>query len=100
MGMGYSYLCATGPGGRIYWFMSDKLPKKVKGLYEKVPRYTNDDLDDAAARHANDDLAGVPLRDLYETRVSASLQALPEMTLSKFYYGRMVVIGDAAHKAS
>ncbi|KAF7190431.1 FAD-dependent monooxygenase janM [Pseudocercospora fuligena] len=98
MGMGYSYLCATGPGGRIYWFMSDKLPQKVRGLYEKVPRYTNDDLDQAAIKHANDDIAGMPFRDLYETRTSASLQALPEMTLSKSYYGRMVVIGDAAHK--
>lgn len=98
-GNDYSYLSNLGPEGKVYWFLMEKLQKKVHGLYEKVPRYTDKDLEELVSRHKKDFVtSNIRLEDLYNSRKTATLQALPEMTLSKWHYGRTVLMGDAAHK--
>ncbi|KAI5362502.1 putative FAD-binding domain, FAD/NAD(P)-binding domain superfamily [Septoria linicola] len=98
-GDGHSYLTMAGPQDKVYWFLFEKLEQPTRGLYEKVPRYTNDDLEQVVAKYATDVVAGnVTLGSLYETSISATLQALPEMTLPRWHFERMVLIGDAAHK--
>ncbi|KAH7344365.1 hypothetical protein BKA66DRAFT_375049, partial [Pyrenochaeta sp. MPI-SDFR-AT-0127] len=99
MGRGYSYLVATGPNHRIYWFLFKKLPNTVHGLYEKIPRYTEAERDGLAAEHAKDALnEQLCFGELYSTRTTATLQALPEVVFSKWHFGRITTIGDAAHK--
>ncbi|KAJ4351109.1 uncharacterized protein N0V89_006448 [Didymosphaeria variabile] len=99
MGNGCSYLISTGPNHRIYWFLFKKLSTTVHGLYEKVPRYTETERDALAAEHADDPLNDtLRFGDLYESRTTATLQALPEVVFSKWHYGRIITIGDAAHK--
>ncbi|KAJ4311440.1 hypothetical protein N0V94_007953 [Neodidymelliopsis sp. IMI 364377] len=98
-GRNYSYLVATGPNHRIYWFLFKKLDKAVHGLYEKVPRYTEEQRDALAAEHAADPISdGLTFGELYEMRTTATLQALPEVVFKKWHYKRIITIGDAAHK--
>ncbi|KAF2015193.1 FAD/NAD(P)-binding domain-containing protein [Aaosphaeria arxii CBS 175.79] len=98
-GQDHSYLLGSGPGRRIYWFLFKKLEKISKGLYDKIPRYTEAERDALAAEHANDRLSHcLSFGDLYNSRTSATLQALPEVVFSKWHYGRIITIGDAAHK--
>lgn len=100
MGRGHSYLVATGPNHRVYWFLFKKLSSVAYGIEDKYPRYTEDERDALAAEHA-DDVLNEELRfgELYANRTTATLQALPEVIFSKWHYGRIVTIGDAAHKA-
>ncbi|OAK96962.1 FAD/NAD(P)-binding domain-containing protein [Phaeosphaeriaceae sp. SRC1lsM3a] len=99
MGRGHSYLVATGPNHRVYWFLFKKLSSVAYGIEDKYPRYTEDERDALAAEHA-DDVLNEELRfgELYANRTTATLQALPEVIFSKWHYGRIVTIGDAAHK--
>lgn len=99
LGRGHSYLLVSGVGGRIYWFLFKRLDKTVRGLYEKVPRYTDAECDALAEEHANDRFSEkLCFGDLYSLRTAATLQALPEVVFSRWHYGRVVTIGDAAHK--
>lgn len=99
MGEGHSYLVTSAPGNRIYWFLFKRLNKAVRGLYEKIPRYTEAERDAMAEQHANDALGdGLCFGELYRLRIAATLQALPEVVFSKWHYGRIITIGDAAHK--
>jgi 2-polyprenyl-6-methoxyphenol hydroxylase-like FAD-dependent oxidoreductase len=101
MGHNHSYLIAAGPEHRIYWFLFKKLPSVTHGLYEKIPRYTEAEMDALAAEHANDRLTEtLNFGELYETRRTATLQAVPEVVFSKWHYNRIITIGDAAHKVS
>lgn len=98
-GRGYSYLVATGPNHRIYWFLFKKLANKTHGLYEKIPRYTDKQRDALAAEHAMDCITeSLTFGELYAMRTTATLQALPEVVFKKWYYKRIMTIGDAAHK--
>ncbi|EUC41697.1 hypothetical protein COCMIDRAFT_8624 [Bipolaris oryzae ATCC 44560] len=81
-GNGHSYLCSIGPGNRIYWFLFKKLKKPVYGLYEKIPRYDEAELEALVSEHVNDPIGeGMCFGDLYRMRKVATLQALPEFNL-------------------
>ncbi|KAB2099375.1 hypothetical protein AG0111_0g12272 [Alternaria gaisen] len=93
MGRGYSYLIASGPNHRIYWFLFKKLPGVLYGI-DNIPRYTEAERDALAAEHA-DDMLNEELRfgELYANRTTATLQALPEVVFSKWHYGRFNPVG-------
>ncbi|KAI8931125.1 hypothetical protein NX059_011479 [Plenodomus lindquistii] len=98
MGNKCSYLLSSGPNDRIYWFLFKKLDKTVRGIY-KVPRYSEAERDALAAEHANDPMSEtLTFGEVYQTHTSATLQALPEVVFAKWHYGRIITIGDAAHK--
>ncbi|KAF2014167.1 FAD binding domain-containing protein [Aaosphaeria arxii CBS 175.79] len=98
-GHNYSYVIGTGPGSRICWFLFKKLEHTSYGLYEKIPRFTDAERDALAREHANDPITeDLRFGEIYDQRISATLQALPEMVFSKWHYGRMITIGDAVHK--
>ncbi|KAJ4411603.1 hypothetical protein N0V91_001388 [Didymella pomorum] len=98
-GQKYSYLVATGPNDRIYWFLFKKLPDVARGLYDKIPRFTDEQRDALAAEHANDLVSDtLTFGELYATRTTATLQALPEVVFQRWHYDRIITIGDAAHK--
>ncbi|KAF3045925.1 hypothetical protein E8E12_007443 [Didymella heteroderae] len=98
-GQNHSYLVATGPNHRIYWFLFKKLPEVTRGLYEKIPRFTDEQRDALAAEHSNDLVSDtLTFGELYATRTTATLQALPEVVFKRWHYNRIITIGDAAHK--
>ena len=100
-GHGYSYLCSAGPGPRIYWFLFSKAKQTTYGLYEKLPRFTNADRDALAAEHFKDKINDkLTFKDLWDNSEQATMTALPECVFSKWHYGRIMTVGDAAHKVS
>ncbi|KNG47715.1 fad binding domain-containing protein, partial [Stemphylium lycopersici] len=99
LGNDYSYLVASGPNHRIYWFLFKKLPKMTYGLYDKIPKFTEEERDALAAEHANNPITeDLRFGELYANRTTATLQALPEVVFSRWHYRRIITIGDAAHK--
>lgn len=97
-GQNYSYLIATGPNHRIYWFLFKKLPNTARG-YDEIPRYTEEQRDALAAEHASNHITDtLTFGELYAMRTTATLQALPEVVFGRWYYNRIMTIGDAAHK--
>lgn len=81
----------------------------IMGLYERLPepsrkrhRYTKADQDDIADRWGHLPLmpnSSVTLRDVYATRIEAGLVSLEEGVVKDWSFaGRVVLVGDAAHK--
>jgi len=99
IGDGKNFLVAPGPRGRVYWFLFRKLPEVRYG--KDIPRYTKED--EAAFVKENFHLAineNLSFGKLYEKRISSSLTPLHEVVFKKWYFDRILVIGDAVHKAS
>lgn len=94
-----SYLVITGPGGRVYWFLMDKLPKTMYG--DQIPKYTKDEEHALAAKYASDPITPeITFGELYACRTSSVLTPLHEYAFSKWFYKRAITIGDSAHKVN
>lgn len=94
---GYSYLVISGPQHRVYWFLFVNMGKTHYG--PEPPRFTKEDEEALANEHMNDKiLEDRTFRDLYSTKISSVLTPLPEYVFKKWYFRRIMTIGDAAHK--
>lgn len=92
-----SYLVTGGPGGRVYWFRFQKLPKRLYG--SAIPRYTEADLTQAIKESADDRiLPDLRFSTLIKNKVSAILTPLPEYVHKKWHHDRIFLLGDSAHK--
>ncbi|KAJ5287811.1 hypothetical protein N7478_003497 [Penicillium angulare] len=93
----YSYLVPSGPGDRTYWFLVKTMDKTMYG--SDIPRFTKDE-EEALAKEHWDDYITPTLRfsDLYKKKLSSVYTSLPEYVYKKWYFGRIMTIGDAAHK--
>lgn len=75
-----------------------------KGKYSQPPKRqkaTEEDMEEVAERYS--DLAlheKVKFKDLWNTRIRAGLVTLEEGVLSQWHAGRIVLVGDSAHKVS
>ncbi|KAI8959570.1 putative monooxygenase [Daldinia sp. FL1419] len=92
-----SQLVVSGPEDRVYWFLFDKLPETKYG--QDIPSFTRED--EAEFVKQNSDL---PITDrftfgqIYGKRVSSTLTPLHEFVCEKWFFGRILTIGDSAHK--
>ncbi|KIL87653.1 hypothetical protein FAVG1_09363 [Fusarium avenaceum] len=92
-----SYLVTGGPGGRVYWFRFQRLPKTFRG--SDIPRYTDADLEKALAKSADDNiLPDLKFSTLVENKVSAVMTPLVEYIYKQWHFGRIITLGDSAHK--
>ncbi|KAM5346113.1 hypothetical protein ACJ41O_009118 [Fusarium nematophilum] len=92
-----SYLVTGGPGGRVYWFRFQKLPKRLYG--SAIPRYAEADLAQAIKNSADDRiLPDLRFSTLIKNKVSAILTPLPEYVYKKWHHDRIFLLGDSAHK--
>ncbi|KAF5005580.1 hypothetical protein FDECE_7987 [Fusarium decemcellulare] len=92
-----SYLITGGPNGRVYWFRFQKLPEQVHG--SKIPRYNQRDLEEALDQFSDDPiLPGLTFSTLVTNRITAVMTALPEYVYKKWYFDRIFLLGDSAHK--
>ncbi|KAF4468206.1 FAD-binding domain containing [Fusarium albosuccineum] len=92
-----SYLITGGPNGRVYWFRFQKLPEQVHG--SKIPRYSQCDLEEAVHQFSDDPiLPGLTFSTLATSRITAVMTALPEYVYKKWYFDRIFLLGDSAHK--
>jgi hypothetical protein len=86
-----------GPEGRVYWFRFQRLPKTFQG--SAIPRYTDADLEKALAESADDNiLLDLKFSTLVENKVSAVMTPLVEYIYKQWYFGRIITLGDSAHK--
>lgn len=93
----FSYLIPSGPGDRTYWFFVRNLGKTVYG--PDIPRFTKDEEEALAKGHWNDYITPtVRFSDLYEHKISSVYTSLPEYVYKKWYFQRIMTIGDASHK--
>ena len=89
----------VGKGGRVYWFLYRRLSRTFK--LGEIPRFSSSDADKLAAEHA--DLAILPkgavtVGDLYKNKTSSTLVSIEEAAYEHWSWGRMVCLGDSAHK--
>ncbi|KAL1853095.1 hypothetical protein Daus18300_011923 [Diaporthe australafricana] len=94
---GYSYLVISGPHDRVYWFLFVNMGKTYYG--PEPPSFTKEDEEALVKEHMNDKVVeNRTFRDLYSTKISSVLTPLPEYVFKKWYFRRIMTIGDAAHK--
>ncbi|PYI24007.1 FAD/NAD(P)-binding domain-containing protein [Aspergillus violaceofuscus CBS 115571] len=94
----HSALAATGVPGLVFWFLFIRTPITRT---PHCPRYTDADAD--ALAHEYGHVApgpGYTIRVLWTARVKGSLVSLEEGIVSQWSYGRVLLLGDAAHKVT
>ncbi|TDZ15108.1 FAD-dependent monooxygenase ctvC [Colletotrichum orbiculare MAFF 240422] len=107
-GNGWNAGWMGGKGDRTFTFWTFRLPEHMrKCTHNTIPRFTDEDHQNAIEQ-AKKLTAEVPrtqglnldFTQLYDQRhpTHSGITALPHFVLRKWHFGRLVVIGDAAHK--
>ncbi|KAL4742467.1 hypothetical protein BDV11DRAFT_211152 [Aspergillus similis] len=96
----YSAVSAAGAHGLVFWFLFVKAATG-KTQMPNCPRFTDDDAQALIDEYGSVQLGpGYTIFDLWNTRVKATMVPLEEGVLKKWSHGRVVLLGDAIHKAT
>lgn len=98
---GFSGVAAAGVTGLVFWFLFVKSDQVTKT--PNTPRFTEEQTLATIAKYGDRALGpGYTFKDLWDTRVKADMVALEEGVLQTKWNsgGRVVMIGDAVHKAT
>ena len=80
-----------------FFLVYRKLEKPVIGPMRS--HYTQEDADKEAAVFADSPVTeDVLFKDIYEKRLRSQLVNLEEVVFEHWHYGRLAIVGDAAHK--
>ncbi|EGU80925.1 hypothetical protein FOXB_08551 [Fusarium oxysporum f. sp. conglutinans Fo5176] len=91
-----NYMMLSAPGDRLYWFMFQDMDRTTGS---DIPRFTTEDQVNLAKKHFDDQVtASTTFGDVYENRLQTALVSLEEHVFSRWYFRRIITIGDAAHK--
>ncbi|KAI1408058.1 FAD binding domain protein [Hypoxylon sp. FL1857] len=96
-GRGRSQLVVSGPEDRVYWFLFEKLPETKYG--KDIPTFTKEDEADFVKKNFD-----VPITEtvtfgrVFSKRLSSTLTPLHENVYKKWFFNRIVTLGDSAHK--
>ncbi|KAL5335611.1 hypothetical protein BJX70DRAFT_374615 [Aspergillus crustosus] len=94
---GFTIMTYQGLGGRVYWFVVEKLDRKY--TYPHLPRFTQQDAANGCERLGDVWLRNtVHFRDVWANRETFAMTALEECVLRPWHSGRIVCIGDSIHK--
>ncbi|CAI4212079.1 unnamed protein product [Parascedosporium putredinis] len=97
LGREKSFLVASGPMKRVYWFFFSKLPQTRHG--QDIPSYTKQDEAAFVDEHRDVPITEkLTFGELFSKRISSALTPLHEVVYQKWYFERILVIGDAVHK--
>ncbi|KAI0003148.1 FAD binding domain protein [Xylariaceae sp. FL0662B] len=92
-----SQLVISGPEGRVYWFLFVRLPEAKYG--KNIPKYTKEDEEMFNQKHASLIITeNITFGDLVARRLSSTLTPVHEMVYKKWFFKRIFIFGDAAHK--
>lgn len=92
-----SYVINGGPEGRVYWFYFFKLTRPVYG--DDIPTYSKEDEQRLLAQRENDNITPtLKFKEILEKKISSVLVPLEEYVFRKWYFKRIITIGDSAHK--
>ncbi|KAJ5782517.1 hypothetical protein N7457_004291 [Penicillium paradoxum] len=94
---GHSYLTASGPGKRSYWFLLYNLGKTYYGA--DIPRFTKEDEERVAKEHWDDHITPtLKFSSLYKSKIASAFSSLPEYSYKRWHFQRIMTIGDSSHK--
>jgi len=89
----------TGYGGRVFWFLFEKLDKVYK--LPNIPKFTPEDGRKIAEKRLEDPVTeDIKFGELWDRTTSYVTVPMEEGCFEHWHYKRMIVIGDAAHKVS
>lgn len=89
----------AGKGGKLFWFLFFKLSKPCVGL--DLPRFTAKDEAELLIKNADVHATEtVTFGDIYANKIMSTTTALPHHVFTIWHHGRILIIGDAAHKVS
>lgn len=92
-----SYLILPSRDGITYWFCFVQNEKVIPGPYGR--RFSAEDEQKILNKYLNDHMAdGVTFADFYRLKKRSALLTLEEGVMKHWSSGRIVLVGDAAHK--
>jgi 2-polyprenyl-6-methoxyphenol hydroxylase-like FAD-dependent oxidoreductase len=95
----YAQLHISGPNDRVYWFVFDKLPETKYG--NEIPRYNKEDEAEFVKKFQNVPATKkLTFGDLYSKTISSTLTPIHEVVYEKWFFKRILIFGDSAHKVS
>nr|A0A097ZPF7.1 RecName: Full=FAD-dependent monooxygenase andE; AltName: Full=Anditomin synthesis protein E [Aspergillus stellatus]BAP81859.1 AndE [Aspergillus stellatus] len=94
---GMTVLTFHGKGGRVYWFLIQKLHQKY--TYPNTPRYTVEDAERLCTDHRDTTIwKDIRIGHLWDNREVVSMTALEENLFAKWHFHRIGLMGDSIHK--
>ncbi|KAL5339003.1 hypothetical protein BJX70DRAFT_408457 [Aspergillus crustosus] len=94
---GRSFLTFPGKDGRVFWFLLRKLDRQY--TYSSAPRWSSADIEKTAELFSADHIwNGILFSDLWKRRQVVGITNLEENVFERWYWGRVVCIGDSVHK--
>ncbi|KFA66502.1 hypothetical protein S40285_00759 [Stachybotrys chlorohalonatus IBT 40285] len=92
-----SQLVVSGPENKVYWFLFDKLPETKYG--KEIPKFTStDEIDFAKKNYSRPVTEKLTWGQIYDCKISSTLTPLHEVVFKKWFFRRIITIGDSAHK--
>ncbi|EKG22567.1 Monooxygenase FAD-binding protein [Macrophomina phaseolina MS6] len=93
---GRNYMMLSAPGDRLYWFLFNGM-EKASG--RGIPKFTKQDEAHLAEQYHGDSITKTTtFGDIYANRLCSTLVAIEEHVFARWHFGRIITIGDAAHK--
>ncbi|GKT42532.1 FAD-dependent monooxygenase andE [Colletotrichum spaethianum] len=93
--------CMGGPGGEVFVFWFWTLPKSQRSCsINSIPRFDEEDKQRQFKRSADALVAdnGLRFSKIVDSLEHSGVTALPHFVMRRWHYGRIIIIGDAAHK--
>ncbi|KAH8899052.1 FAD binding domain protein [Thozetella sp. PMI_491] len=96
-GRGTSQLVVSGPEKRVYWFFFSKLEETKFG--KEIPRVTKEMEAEFIKKYAQTPVTDrLTFGQIYAHRLTSTLTPLHEFVCKKWFFNRMLIFGDSAHK--
>ncbi|KAK1483389.1 hypothetical protein CTAM01_13466 [Colletotrichum tamarilloi] len=93
--------CMGGPSGEVFVFWFWTLPEGQRSYpIDEIPRFTEEDKKREFDRSVDSLVAdnGLRFREVLKNLEYSGVTALPHFVMRRWHYGRIVILGDAAHK--
>lgn len=93
----YSAIAAAGVPGLVFWFLFIKSSTLTRR--SNCPRFVDEDADAHIQKYGKSQVGpGYTVKDLWGTRVKATMVPLEEGVSPRWYHNRVALIGDSVHK--
>lgn len=94
-----AFMYMSGPDDNVCYFLIDRYPAPLKG--DAIPHHSKDDALKFVDEHADHPATSLlRFKDVAARNKSQVLTTLHEHIYKRWHFGRIMTIGDAAHKVS
>lgn len=94
---GHNFALFTGKDGIIYWFLFEDMGKTFE--QGSIPRFNSSDADVSCQKYLSSPItSSVRFGDIYSKQIVKTKTAFEEGVASHWRSGRVVLVGDSAHK--